>query len=312
MKKVVAIVGPTAAGKTEVAARLAALVGGEVVSADSMQIYRGMDIGTAKPTPEQLKIAPHHLIGFIEPSEDYSVAKFQAAARQAIGEIGRRGRLPVIAGGSGLYVRAIIDPLDFPAGEPKSKLRHRLAGVAEDDPRALAAWLEKLDPQAARAVDIKNPRRVITAIEAALGGAEPYENRRIRWRARRAIYETLIIGLVLPRDRLKSRIDARVDEMIDAGLEEEVRRLNQAPQGLSATASQAIGYKEFRQYLAGEISREWAIDLIKKRTRRFAKRQITWFKADPRVVWVEVGGRPAENIARELAALVRERGFIVS
>ena len=312
MKKVVVIVGPTATGKSETAARLAGLVGGEIISADSMQVYRGMDIGTAKPSAEQLAMAPHHLIGFADPAQEFSVAKFQIAAREAIEDVIGRDRLPIVVGGSGLYVRAVIDPLDFPAGDPKSPIRKKLIVAAEEDPQAVSAWLERVDPEAARGVDMNNPRRVITAIEAAMGGAEPYRNRRQRWQERQAIYEALIVGLTVPRERLKTLIDARVDKMIDAGLQDEVRRLLAAPKGLSITASQAIGYKEFIEYFAGRIALEEAIALIKRRTSQFAKRQMTWFKADPRVVWVETGERSAENLAQELAALVRRRGFIVS
>ncbi|MDP1808715.1 MAG: tRNA (adenosine(37)-N6)-dimethylallyltransferase MiaA, partial [Actinomycetota bacterium] len=283
--KVLAIVGPTATGKSEVAARLARLVDGEIVSADSMQVYEKMDIGTAKPTAEILALAPHHLIGFIDPSQDYSVAQFQAAARGVIEEIRKRRRLPIIVGGSGLYVRSIIDPLDFPAGEPHSRLRSELAALGRGDPAALVERLRKIDPQAAAGVDTKNTRRVITAIEAAMRGAEAYEDRQARWRKRAAVHDAVIVGLRMPRERLNALIDARVDEMIEAGLEDEVRQLAAGPKNLSVTAAQALGYKEFSAHFEGRLTREEAIELIKRRTRQFAKRQMTWFKADPRVVW---------------------------
>lgn len=311
-ERLLVIVGPTAAGKSEIAGRLARLVDGEIISADSMQVYKKMDIGTAKPTTEILALAPHHLIGFIDPSKDYSVAQFQTAARATIEDIRERRRLPIIVGGSGLYVRSIIDPLDFPAGEPDSPLRAELTALAADDPEALAERLRKIDPQAAAGVDIKNARRVITAIEAATLGAEAYENRQARWRKRAAVYDVMIIGLTMARERLYALIDTRVDAMIEAGLEDEVRQLVSGPKNLSVTAAQALGYKEFSAYFDGRLKREEAIEMIKRRTRQFAKRQMTWFKADPRVVWYDVGESPPENLAANLAELVKARGFIVS
>jgi len=310
--KILVIVGPTATGKSEVAARLAGLVDGEIVSADSMQVYKGMDIGTAKPSAAILALAPHHLIGFIEPSVDYSAAQFQTAAREVIEQIRERRHVPVVAGGSGLYVRAIIDPLDFPAGEPDSQLREELAVLAAHDPEALAQRLKKIDPQAAVGVDIKNVRRVITAIEAAERGAESYRDRQARWRRRESVYEAVIIGLTMSRERLRDLIDARVDEMIEAGLEDEVSQLTEGPKSLSVTAAQALGYKELIAHLEGRLSRDEAIELIKIRTRQFAKRQMTWFKADPRVIWLNVDRQSPESLTREIAELVKAKGFIVS
>jgi len=309
--KLLLIVGPTATGKSAIAARLGAEVNGEIISADSMQIYRGMDIGTAKPDRVLLNLATHHLLSFVDPAKEYSVARFQQQARAVIAGVHARGALPIVVGGSGLYVRAIIDPLDFPAGAPGSELRRELTELQETDPKALTDKLKAIDPNAAANIDLKNTRRVVRAIESALAG-EDYADRLRRWRLRQALYDVLIVGLKINRQRLKTLIDSRVDEMVAAGLEDEVKRLTTNGNILASTAAQALGYKEFIDFFEGRATRAEAIDLIKSRTRQFAKRQLTWFKADPRIVWLSVDERTLDDVASEIVALVRGKGFIVS
>jgi tRNA dimethylallyltransferase len=306
--KLLVIVGPTATGKSEIAVTVARRLDGEVISADSMQVYRGMDIGTAKPGPEMLAAVPHHLIDVIGPSEYFTVATFQKAARAAIETVMQKGRLPILVGGSGLYVRAAIDPLDFPTSRPGSRLRAELEGLG---PERLAARLRELDPGAAITIDHANTRRVIRAIEAVVEGQEPLAVREARWRRRRAVYDVLMVGLIVPRPILYERIEQRVDQMIAAGLEDEVRRLMEAPEGLSTTARQALGYKELIDRLEGRISLEEGVELIKRRTRQFAKRQLTWFRADPRIVWLDVDGERPEQTAERIIELVKAKGFIV-
>ncbi len=311
-KKILVIVGPTAAGKTELAANLGAEIDGEIVSADSMQVYQGMDIGTSKPSKDTLSIVPHHLIDCVKPSEEYSVAKFQTAARQVLADIFKRGRQPIIAGGSGLYVRAIIDPMDFPTATPESPERQKLEELAKADPEALIERLVALDPEAAQRMDTRNIRRVIRAIEAVIRSGETYKVRNERFRLRSAIYDVLIIGLRMSREKLYGLIDDRVDDMVSAGLEDEVRRLMTSPSGMSKTARQGLGYKEFIEHIETGNSREQTIELIKRRTRQFAKRQLTWFRADPRIVWLEVDDRSGENLLQDIMELVKAKGFIVS
>lgn len=309
--KLLLIVGPTATGKSAIAAGLAAEVNGEIVSADSMQVYRGMDIGTAKPDRALLELVPHHLLSFVDPASEFSVAQFQQRARAVIAEMHTRGALPVVVGGSGLYVRAVIDPLDFPAGSPDSALRRELTDLEAADPKALIDKLQAIDPHGAANIDLQNTRRVVRAIESALAG-ETYADRLRRWRRHEALYDVLIVGLRIDRQRLKTLIDLRVDEMVEAGLEDEVKRLTTGGHGLSSTAAQALGYKEFIDFFEGRATRDEAIDLIKRRTRQFAKRQLTWFRADPRIVWLNVDDRTLGDVVAEIVALVRGKGFIVS
>ncbi len=311
--KVLALVGPTATGKSEVAVAFALREGGcEIVSADSMQVYRNMDIGTAKPGSELTSAAPHHLIDIVEPHEEFTVVQFQAAARAAIAEICERRHLPLLVGGSGLYVRAVVDPLDFHADEPGTKRRKELEELAAESLEALLERLEAVDPEALDHVETGNPRRVIRAIEAFERTGLPFTVRRRRWQERRSIYDLMIVGLTLPRAELIARIDARVDRMVESGLVEEVRAVYEQNGGLSKTAAQALGYKEFGAYLRGEQSLDGALEDIRVRTRQFAKRQMTWYRADPRVHWLDVTGLEAGNVAERISALVNEKRFIVS
>jgi tRNA dimethylallyltransferase len=310
---VLVIVGPTATGKSEAAVNVALKLGGcEIVSADSMQIYRGMDVGTAKPGPGLLSAVPHHLIDIMDPCDDYSVADFQVSARRAIADISARGNLPILVGGSGLYIRAAIDPLDFPAEPIGSPRRAELEELERDDPEALTAILKVVDPEALDHVDLANPRRVIRAIEAVERTGRSFTARREEWLRRRSIYNALLVGLTMPRDRMIEQVENRVDRMVAGGLLEEARRLTTAGKPLSRTAAQALGYKELFAFLRGEEDMAAAVEQIKIRTRQFAKRQMTWFKADPRVNWIDVSGVDPETVADRINALVIEKRFIVS
>lgn len=277
--KLLAVVGPTAAGKSALALRVAEAAGGEIVSADSAQVYRGMDIGTAKPSPEEQSRVPHHMIDLADPSEAYSVGRYQKEARGAIGSVLSRGRLPILVGGSGLYVNSITYGLDLserPEADPA--LRRELSALPGGE---LYERLRQADPQAAARIHPHNRVRVQRALEIALSGREvPYD-----FDADRSEYDLTILGIMLPRDELYARINARVDQMMAAGLEDEVRVLY-ARYG-NAGALQAIGYKELVSFLEGRLSSiEAAAELIKRNTRRLAKRQLTWFRRDPRIVWL--------------------------
>jgi len=286
--RVLAVVGPTAVGKTALAEELAARLGGEIVSADSMQIYRSMDIGTAKPPPAQRRV-PYHCLDLAEPGEAFSAALFQVAAREAIADIALRGKLPVVAGGTGLYVRAALDAMEFPAGDQvgnATRARYEKF-AAEYGAEALHALLAERDPASAAAVHANNVRRVVRALEMADEGVT-YAEQRAGFSARTSVYDARFIGLTMDRARLYQRVDERVDAMVAAGLLDEVRRLLDAGLRDALTASQAIGYKEFVPVIEGESSLEEAVSAVKQASRRYAKRQLTWFNADPRIRWVDV------------------------
>ncbi|GAB4274135.1 MAG: tRNA (adenosine(37)-N6)-dimethylallyltransferase MiaA [Coriobacteriia bacterium] len=303
-----AIVGPTAAGKSALAEAVALRVGAELVSADSMQVYRGMDIGTAK-TPEPRKV-PLHCVDLVEPGETYSAALFQRDARAAIEDVASRGLLPIVVGGTGLYVRAALDDWNIPSGEAQSELRRRLEeDMARHGPEALYERLKELDPASAALIHPNNQRRIIRALEMHEKGIS-YAKQAERFSRRVAYYPTAYLGLYVERQTLYRRIEERVDAMLRAGLLDEVRSLVERGFRDALTASQAIGYKELVPVLEGRGSLEAAVEQITKATRRYAKRQMTWFRRDPRVEWVDVtDGRTGAAIERALDlvdSLVRE------
>ncbi len=286
---VIAVVGPTAVGKTDVAEHLALALGGEYVSADSMQVYRGMDIGTAKPARD-IRRAPYHCIDLADPGEPYSAALYQRDARSAIDDIALRGMVPILCGGTGLYVRAALDDWEFPAGDLVTPARSRLEALAEElGPVGLHDHLAAIDPASAAHIHPNNVRRVIRALEMAEQGAS-YAEQADRFSARVSWYPTAMLGLTMERTALYERIDARVDAMIDAGLAAEVAGLLSAGYREALTAAQAIGYKELVPVLEGECTLAEAAAAIKQATRRYAKRQLTWFRGDPRIQWLDVTG----------------------
>jgi tRNA dimethylallyltransferase len=286
--RVLAVVGPTAVGKTAVAEEIAVRLGGEIISADSMQVYRGMNVGTAKPFPEERRVH-YHCIDLAEPGEPFSAALFQREARAAIDRVAHAGKQPVVAGGTGLYVRAALDDLEFPAGEQAgSPVRERWEQyAAEHGALALHAELVRLDPESAALIHPNNTRRVVRAFELLEEGTT-YSQQHAGLHERRSVYDSRFVGLTMERAALYSRIDERVDKMIDRGLVEEVRCLLDCGLESALTARQAIGYKEIVPVLQGRASLSEAIDAIKQASRRYAKRQLTWFRADPRIVWVDV------------------------
>jgi tRNA dimethylallyltransferase len=285
---VVAVVGPTGVGKTAIGEELASRSGGEIISADSMQVYRGMDVGTAKPPAAERRV-PYHCIDLVEPGEPYSAALYQRDARAAIHDVLARGGLPVVVGGTGLYVRAALDEMSFPKGEAVSPARDRLEALAgELGPQGLHARLAELDPDAAALIHPNNTRRVIRALEMFGESGISYASQAATFAKRRSAYRTAYVGLTMERFALYERIDRRVDAMIAGGLEEEVRGLLAAGYREALTAAQAIGYKELVPVLESGAPLYEAIAAIKQASRRYAKRQLTWFRADPRVIWLDV------------------------
>ena len=298
---VIAVVGATASGKSWLATELARAVGGEVVNADSMQLYQGMDIGTAKEPEAARRGVPHHLLDIWPVTQAASVADYAKLARAAIDEIIARGRIPVLAGGSGLYVRAALDDLDFPGTDPAARARLE-EELARAGAAALHARLAALDPAAAGAILPGNGRRIVRALEVIELSGRPFTAIMPAYQENRPAVQ---LGLALPRPELDRRIAARVDRMWQAGLEAEVVSL--AAQGLrdGKTASRALGYQQLLRYLDGEWTLEEARLETVKATRRFARRQESWFRRDPRVRWLDAAKPPGALLAEALKLVPR-------
>lgn len=288
--RVIVIAGPTAVGKTATAIRLAQRIGGEVVSGDSMQVYRGFDIGTAKPTPAEMEGVPHHLIDIKDPTEDFSVAEFQQRADAAIRAIAARGRWPIVAGGTGLYLRALLRAYTFAPLAHDPAVR---AALEEEARRlgapALHARLRQVDPEAAARIHPNDQLRIVRALEVYTVTGQPIS--RLQREGRRR-YDALVVCLYMDREQLYERVNRRVDAMLTAGWLDEVRRLLAA--GLSPYRSPLaqLGYRELVAYLRGLVEYEVAVDWIKRNTRRYARRQLTWWKRDPDVHWVPAAPGP--------------------
>ena len=281
--KVVVVLGPTGSGKSELAERLAAAMGAEIVNADSMQVYRGMDIGTAKPSPAAVARIPHHLLDIVPPDVNYSAARFRRDAAVAISEIDRRGGKPILVGGTGLYIRALLQGLvDAPSCD--DGFRRRLEGVAGGE---LLRRLAEVDPETAARLHPNDRVRIVRALEVFHQTGRPMSAVRTEHGFSGAFYETLKIGIRVGREELYRRIERRVDGMLEAGLVEEVRSLLAAGYDRKCKSMRAIGYKEIAAYLSGEVTLNEAVSLIKRDTRRYAKRQMTWFNRDDEIYWLE-------------------------
>ena len=295
-----ALVGPTAAGKTEAGLAIAERLGAEIVSVDSMLVYRGMDVGTAKPTAEERARVPHHLLDVAEPSEPFSVARYQELARAAIEGIRSRGRGVLLVGGSALYERAVVDDLDFPGTDPSTR-EGLEAEAAVVGATGLHERLAVFDPAAAAKIEPGNVRRTVRALEVAeltgrpfssfAGGWDTYEPHRVR-----------AAGISMPGPVLRARIEARVAEMLDRGWLDEVRALVERGFGAWLTSAQAIGYAELARHLAGELTLDAAVAGTVKRTRALARRQLAFFRRDPRIRWFEAGEAGAEPLVDEVVA----------
>jgi tRNA dimethylallyltransferase len=305
--RVLAVVGPTAVGKSDLAERLSERLDGEIVSADSMQVYRGMDIGTAKPLAGKRPV-PYHCLDLADPGTPFSAALYQDAARAAIADIAERGKVPVVCGGTGLYVRAALDDWEFPGGQSASPERRALEREAESlGPEAMHTRLAAVDPQAASLIHPANVRRTIRALEMSARG-ESYADQAQRFSVRRSVYRTMFIGLTMEREMLYRRIDARVDAMLSAGLLAEIEALLAAGLRDALTAAQAIGYKELVPVVESGAPLETAVEDIKRATRRYAKRQLTWFRADPRIRWVDVTELDTSEAAPAALGLLESDG----
>ncbi|MEU5979053.1 tRNA (adenosine(37)-N6)-dimethylallyltransferase MiaA [Streptomyces sp. NPDC047315] len=298
--RVIAVVGPTAAGKSDLGVFLARHLGGEVVNADSMQLYRGMDIGTAKLTPDERGGVPHHLLDVWDVTEAASVAEYQRLARAEIDRLLAEGRTPVLVGGSGLYVRGAIDALEFPGTDPAVRARLE-AELDARGPGALHARLAAADPEAGRAILPGNGRRIVRALEVIEITGRPFT---ANLPGHDAVYDTVQIGVDVARPELDGRIARRVDLMWDAGFVDEVRALE--AQGLreGRTASRALGYQQILAALAGECTEQEARDETVRATKRFARRQDSWFRRDPRVHWLSGAVEDRGELPRRALALI--------
>ena len=311
MKRIAAVVGPTASGKTALAVALAKQFNGEVVSADSMQIYRKLNIGTAKPTAEEMQGVPHHMLDVADPGESYSVSRYEKEAAACVEDILSRGKLPIVCGGTGLYVDALIRGGGFLESGVDSGLRAQLE--EEWNVRGGEAMLQRLasfDPDSAARLHLNDKKRIIRAVEVYLQTGITITAHNARTAALPPRYDAVMIGLrTEPRQILYSRIDRRVTKMLDAGLEQEARQLLESGD-LAGTAAQAIGYKEMLAYFRGEATLEQAADLIRQKSRNYAKRQLTWFQRDDRVHWIAYNQPESEaEVFRIATNFLQEQGL---
>lgn len=281
----VVVAGPTASGKTAAGVALAKALNGEVISADSMQIYRELTIGTAKPTPDEMEGITHHLIDFVDPKEEFSVADYVTLARQKIEEISQRGKLPIVVGGTGLYISSLVDNISFTQSQSDPALREQLHRFAEEN-GAQALWerLQQVDPEAAQKIHPNNVGRVVRALEVYSTTGMTITKQQELSRQNPSPYSLCMMALGFhDRQKLYDRINLRVTKMLEEGLEEEAKELFQ--KGYGKTSFQAIGYKEMAAFFAGEETLEEACEHIRQESRRYAKRQLTWFRRDERYHW---------------------------
>jgi len=302
MSHLVTIVGPTAVGKSRLAMKLAQALGGEIVNADSRQVYRFMDIGTAKPSPDDLSLVPHHLISIVDPDEDFSLARYHTLASEAINEIQSRGKLTLLAGGSGQYVWSMMEGWKIPQVPPHPKLRHRLEEQVErEGGQRLYQELTRIDPAAAERISPHNIRRVIRALEVYQSSGVPFSQLKQK---QPPPFKTLIIGLTTDREKLYRRIDLRVDDMIERGLVAEVKKLLSLGYDLSLPAMSSIGYKQIGLFLSGKLTLTEAIQQIKFDSHRFVRHQYAWFRLqDSRIRWFDIAN---DNLAPGLVGLVTQ------
>ncbi|WP_066635592.1 tRNA (adenosine(37)-N6)-dimethylallyltransferase MiaA [Desulfolucanica intricata] len=308
LSTLIAIVGPTAVGKTDVGILVAKALGGEIVSADSMLIYRYMDIGTAKPTVEEMQDIPHYMIDIIDPDQNYSVALYQEQAEKYIKEINSKGKYPILVGGTGLYVRSVIDHYNFSGTEINWEYRRKLNEIARIKGNLfLHNCLKEIDPETAEKLHPNDRKRVIRAMEVFKQTGRPISSYHDRDKIERPKYNLKIFGLIMERNTLYQRIEQRVDKMIERGLLEEVKWLLDHGYKTQLNSMKGLGYKEIAAYWSGELKLEESIELLKRNTRRFAKRQLTWFRRDPRIQWYNLNNyQGIHEVAQEIIKSLQE------
>lgn len=312
-KPLIILTGPTAVGKTAASIGLAKAVNGEIISADSMQVYRTMDIGSAKITPEEMDGVPHHLVDVLEPEEEFNVVRFQQMAKNVMEGIYKRGRTPVIVGGTGFYIQAVLYDIDFTENDGNPAYRRELEHTAADKgPEYLHQQLEKIDPRSAEEIHAHNVKKVIRALEFYHQTGQKISEHNARERERSSPYDSAYFVLTDDRAALYDRIDRRVDLMMEQGLLDEVRRLKERGVKRESTAMQGLGYKELLAYLDGEYPLEEAVRIIKRDTRHFAKRQLTWFRRERDVIWIDkkAAGYNEQIILDQMLGILRDKGII--
>lgn len=284
-----AIIGPTAAGKTKVAIEVAKKLKGEIISADSVQVYKYLDIGTAKPTLQERQGIKHYMIDIIDPDKDFTVAHFQKLALHYVKKITDKGKLPIITGGTGLYVKSVIDCYEFTPQGKNIKIREILINQAQClGTQSLYKQLLKIDPQAAQKIHPNDLRRIVRALEVYYGTGKPISWQVEQTAKKSSPFKLLICGLHMRRDKLYARINKRVDEMINKGLLEEVKSILEQGYNPNLKSLQSLGYRHMISYITGKMEWEEAVETLKRDTRRFAKRQLTWFRKDNRIKWFEI------------------------
>lgn len=288
-KPLIIIAGPTASGKTAFSIQLAKSLNGSVISADSMQVYKYMDIGSAKIMPDEMEGIPHYLVDELDPSEEFHVVKFQGMAKAALEDIYSQGRIPIVAGGTGFYIQALYRDIDFTKNQEDTEFRREMERIAKEENGAkrLHSMLMECDPESADAIHENNTKRVIRALEFHHLTGRKISEHNERERMRTSPYNTVFFVLTDERQKLYDNIDLRVDRMLEAGLVDEVKKLKDMGYHRSMVSMQGLGYKEILDYLNGECTLDEAVYLIKRDTRHFAKRQLTWFRREPDVIWID-------------------------
>lgn len=308
----VILTGPTAVGKTKLSIALAKAIGGEIISADSMQVYKHMDIGSAKIRPSQMQGVPHYLVDVLEPSEEFHVVRFQQMAKQAMEQIRSRGHIPILVGGTGFYIQAIVNDVDFTENEA-SPYRKELEALAEEKGASfLHEELQRVDPESAEAIHENNVKRMIRALEFYKMTGKKISEHNEEQRKRTSPYNFAYFVLNDDRAKLYARIEQRIDEMLEEGLVEEVTHLKEMGYRRGMVSMQGLGYKEILAYLDGECTLEEAIEILKRDTRHFAKRQITWFKREREVIWLnkEDYAYDEDRILVSMLTILREKEII--
>lgn len=305
------LTGPTAVGKTDLSIRVAKAVNGEIISADSMQVYKRMDIGSAKIMPEEMDGIMHYLVDAIEPTEAFHVVRFQEMAKQALETIYKKGKLPIIVGGTGFYIQALLYDIDFTQANESIPYRQELEALAKQKgTQYLHEMLEQADPSAAKEIHANNIKRMIRALEYYHLTGERISEHNARQRQKKSPYQAAYFVLNRSRPLLYERINMRVDRMMELGLLEEVKRLKACGCTSDMVSMKGLGYKELLDYLDGKYTLQEAVDTIKQSTRHFAKRQITWFKREKDVIWMDMDAFSEEKQLEQILEICRERGII--
>ena len=313
-KPLIILAGPTAVGKTSLSIRLAKETGGEIISADSMQVYRHMDIGSAKITKEEMEGVPHYLVDVLEPEEEFNVVRFQQMAKEAAERIWKKGKIPLVVGGTGFYIQALLYDIDFTENDGDESYRRQLERKASDEEGASELYeiLKTVDPKAAQEIHPRNIKRIIRALEFYHQTGKKISEHNETQRQKESPYNYAYFVLTDERSRVYERIEQRVDLMMEQGLLDEVRYLKERGVRKDSTAMQGLGYKELYAYLEGEYPLDEAVRIIKRDTRHFAKRQLTWFKRERDVIWADksVIGQEEENLADYMLGYLREKKII--